>query len=313
MSRRHLFNVSPLVPKSLSALVPFLFLLLLPSCDTAKPEAIWLERGRGIGQVVYPRAITFDPVSEGFYIVDRTAHIQRLDHEGNAVVDWQMPEWSAGKPVGLSVGPDGNLWVPDTHYSRVVVYTPDGHEVRRFGENGRETGQFLLPTDIAFDDAGNVYVAEYGGNDRITVLDADGKVLRIIGSYGTDDGQFQRPQSIAIVGDELYIADAINHRIAVFGTDGSFRRNLGKQGNDLGELNFPYGLDIHPDGDLVVTEYGNNRVQKLDRFNGESRGIWGSAGRGRGQLAYPWASAVDDDGRVVIVDAGNNRLQVTRF
>ncbi|MEM8874632.1 MAG: 6-bladed beta-propeller [Planctomycetota bacterium] len=290
-----------------------LVLLVALGCDGDKPEAVWLERGRGLGQVVYPRAITFDPVTGGFYVVDRTAHIQRLDADGNAVVDWQMPEWNAGKPVGLSVGPDGNLWVPDTHYSRVVIYSPEGEELRRFGANGYEPGQYLLPTDIAFDEAGNAYVAEYGGNDRITVLDPDGNVLRIIGSRGTDDGQFLRPQSILIVGDELFVADAINHRIAVFDLAGNFRRNLGSQGTGLGELNFPYGLDIHPDGDLVVTEFGNNRVQKLDRVTGASRGVWGSAGRGLGQLAYPWASAVDEQGRVVVIDAGNNRLQVIRF
>lgn len=50
--------------------------------------------------------------------------------------EWQMPQWKLGKPVGLSVGPDGNLWVPDTHYHRVVVYTPTGEKLREFGSFG---------------------------------------------------------------------------------------------------------------------------------------------------------------------------------
>ncbi|MEM6560702.1 MAG: hypothetical protein AAF656_03805, partial [Planctomycetota bacterium] len=241
-----------------------LIMLGLVGCDGDAPEAVWMERGRGVGQVVYPRAITFDPAGGGFYVVDRTAHVQRLDADGNAIGGWQMPEWNAGKPVGLGVGPDGNLWVPDTHYSRVIVYAPDGTERFRFGSNGDGPGEYRLPTDVAFDDAGNIYVAEYGGNDRITVLDPQLNVLRTIGTNGTADGQFQRPQSILVVGDELFVADAINHRIAVFGTDGTFRRNLASQGAEPGELNFPYGIDLHPDGDLIVTEYGNNRVQKLD-------------------------------------------------
>ena len=66
-------------------------------------------------------------------------------------------------------------------------------------------------------------------------------------------------------------------------------------------------------GRLVVCEFGNNRVQLIDKETGKGLGTWGSAGREPGQLAYPWAVAVDKDDRVVTVDAGNNRLQVFEF
>jgi DNA-binding beta-propeller fold protein YncE len=159
-----------------------------------------------------------------------------------------------------------------------------------------------------------VFVSEYGDNDRIQVFDRDsGKFLFQFGQFGNGDGQFSRPQSMVIIGDTLYITDSCNHRISVWTTQGSFVRNMCKIGSAGGELRFPYGLDVDSKGRLVVCEFGNNRVQLIDKETGKGLGTWGAGGREPGQLAYPWAVSVDKDDRVVAVDAGNNRLQVFEF
>ncbi len=299
----------------LTRLAPLLLLgLMLIGCrDRAKPEAIWCSTGIGPAQVVYPRGIAYSPSDDSFYVVDREARIQHLDRRGNYITGWRMPKWEQGKPVGLSVGPDGDVYVPDTHYHRVMVYSPSGELKRQWGSRGIDAGQFTYPTDIAFDAKGNVFVSEYGDNDRIQVFDQQGKFLYQFGKFGNGPGQFSRPQSIVISGDDLYVTDACNHRLEVFKTDGTFVRVMGKVGSDLGEFRFPYGLDIDSNGRLVVCEFGNNRVQLIDKESGRGLAAWGFAGRDPGELAYPWAIAIDKRGRVVTVDAGNNRLQVFEF
>jgi hypothetical protein len=67
------------------------------------------------------------------------------------------------------------------------------------------------------------------------------------------------------------------------------------------------------EGHLIVCEFGNNRVQMIDKETGKGLKTWGAAGRDPGQLAYPWGVIVDKRDRVVAVDAGNNRLQVFEF
>jgi DNA-binding beta-propeller fold protein YncE len=281
------------------------------SCRKAgEPEAIWCETGTGPCQVAYPRGIAYNQSDDTFFIVDRVARIQHLDHAGRYLGEWQMPEWQQGKPVGLTVAPDGNVWVADTHYHRVMVFTPQGKKIFQFGELGTEPGQFIYPTDIAFDAKGRIYVSEYGDNDRISVFDKDLKFLYQIGSFGQENGQFSRPQSMVLVGDLIYLTDACNHRICVFKSDGTWVRNMGHCGSAPGEFRFPYGMDMDRDGNLIVGEFGNNRVQKIDQQTGKSLEIWGRAGREPGELAYPWGVAVDKRDRVVAVDAGNNRLQV---
>jgi DNA-binding beta-propeller fold protein YncE len=67
------------------------------------------------------------------------------------------------------------------------------------------------------------------------------------------------------------------------------------------------------EGHLIVCEFGNNRVQMIDKESGKGIKTWGSGGHDPGQLAYPWAVAIDKRDRIVAVDAGNNRLQVFEF
>ena len=289
------------------------FIAILCGCgESNKPQAVWCETGTGPGEVVYPRAITYSASDDTFFIIDRVAHVQHLDHEGHCLAEWQMPEWKMGKPVGAAVGPDGNLWVPDTHYHRVVIYSPAGKLLKMFGHEGTGDGQFMLPTDIAFD-SGRVFVSEYGGNDRVQVFDRDWRKLYQFGHFGNGDGEFRRPQSMVIDHGLVFITDACNHRIAVFTTEGKWVRNMGSTGSGLGEFRFPYGLDEDREGHLIVCEFGNNRVQMIDKETGRGLKTWGSAGREPGQLAYPWGVAVDKRDRVVAVDAGNNRLQVFEF
>jgi ABC-type Fe3+ transport system permease subunit/sugar lactone lactonase YvrE len=286
---------------------------LLGCSRSTAPDAVWLDTGNGPGQTVYPRGIAYAEADDSFFVVDRQARIQHLDREGRFIAEWQTPKHLQGKPVGLTVGPDGNLYVPDTHYYRVLVYAPDGSLLHEWGTRGTGPGQFIYPTDVAFDSKGRIFVSEYGDHDRIQVFDSDGKYLFQFGSFGDGPGQFSRPQSMVIDDSLVYVADACNHRIAVYTTDGQFVRNMGSVGSCPGEFRFPYGLSIDSQKNLIVCEFGNNRVQKIDPKTGAGLAIWGRAGRAPGELAYPWGVAVDKHDRVVAVDAGNNRLQVFEF
>jgi DNA-binding beta-propeller fold protein YncE len=266
--------------------------------------------GQGEGEFEYPRAI--DIADDGtIYVVDKTGRIQQFTPGGKFINMFKMPQTESGKPTGISFGPDGNLYVADTHYHRVMVFSPKGEIIRQWGKFGQENGSFIFPTDVAFSGDGRIFVSEYGGNDRISVFDEQGDFKYAFGSEGTQNGQFERPSALCVdkSRNRLYVADACNHRIAVYDFNGVLKGYLGKPGVGIGELRYPYDLAILDDGTLVVCEYGNNRIQLFNPA-GQSLGVYGKAGRQPGQLAYPWGAAVDKKGNVFVVDAGNNRIQV---
>lgn len=288
---------------------------LLAACDDsrghepARVELTFGQTGLGPGEFSYPRAAVFGP-SQRLYVVDKAARVQCFTPAGGFVLEWRMPEWDAGKPTGLGVGPDGRIYVADTHYARIIIFEPDGRLVAQFGTHGDGPGQFMLPTDVAVDEGGYIYVSEYGGNDRISKFSPEREYLFSFGRPGAGPGELQRPQSLLLDDDNtLWFADACNHRICRFTRDGQFVSAFGESGTGIGQMRFPYGIDRLSDGTLVVCEYGNNRLQRFDR-TGCSLGVWGRPGRRVGELAYPWALAVGPQDRIFVVDSGNNRIQV---
>jgi DNA-binding beta-propeller fold protein YncE len=276
-------------------------------------EAVWGQRGLAAGRFQKPRAMAID-AQDRIYVVDMTARIQVFDAEGHYLRGWQTPEHSVGRPTGLSIASNGDLRVADTHYHRLLEYSPDGTLRKTIGgESGQGPGQFGLVTDVVEDSQGNLYISEYGDCDRIQKLSSDGQFLLEWGGHGSEPGQFARPQGLAIDReDHIWVADAGNHRIQVFDTQGKLLRLWGSQGTGLGQLYYPYDLVLAGDGTVYVVEYGNSRVQRFTR-EGHSLGCWGTEGRGKGQLFNPWALVCDSRGEIHVLDTNNHRVQKIRM
>ena len=276
------------------------------------PQLVWGSLGAGDGQFSKPRAIAIDDQDQ-LYIVDMTARIQVFDVDGNFIRSWRTPEHNVGRPTGLTFDTiDGNLLVADTHYNRVLTYTPTGQlliDHTLGGTMGQAPGEFGLVSDVVRDASHNFYVSEYGEFDRIQKLGPDGKFILQWGGHGTDAGQFMRPQHLEVDADGMvWVADACNHRIQVFDPTGKLINVWGAQGSDVGQIYYPYCLVLDGKEHVYVCEYGNHRVQKFT-LDGKSVGCWGSAGRKPGQLNTPWALVLDSRDRVHVLDSMNHRVQ----
>lgn len=281
-------------------------------------ETVWGRRGVSDGRFQKPRAMAIDQ-QDRIYVIDMTARIQVFDFhpkakpQGRFLRMWQTPAKKAGKPTGLSVTRDGRILVADTHYFRLLVYSPNGELLDTIGGTfGQEPGQFGLVTDVVEDRQGNFYIGEYGEYDRIQKFSPGGEFLLQWGSPGSQPGQFARPQNLAIdPNDRIWVADACNHRVQVFDTEGRLLSLWGVQGRRPGELLYPYDLVIAPDESVYISEFGNHRIQRFTS-DGRSLGCWGLHGRGEGQLANPWALVRDSRGRIHVLDTGNHRVQKIR-
>ncbi len=268
------------------------------------------DTGLGWGDFSYPRAIASSADSH-IFVADKSGRIQRFDASGRFEAGWWMQEWTYGKPIGMTVHPDGRLFVADTHYHRVMIYDADGHLLDRFGGGGDGPGQFRLVTDVAVDAEGFIYVGEYGGNDRISKFAPDLTFLKHLGAEPIAGARLSRPAALVVDGDTLWIADACNHRIVHLTLDGRFLTSFGSVGTQPGQMRWPYGIDLCRDGTLLVSEFGNHRLQWFDR-SGKSVKTWGGSGRQLGTLYSPWGVDEAPNGNIYVLDSLNNRVQIIR-
>ena len=134
------------------------------------------------------------------------------------------------------------------------------------GDSGN--GQFASGHGgVAFDNEGNLVVADFG-NHRVQVLRySDGAHVRTIGSAGSDSGQFKCPSGVAFdAAGHIVVVEYSNHRVQVLRySDGAHVCTFGSLGSDNGQFSNPRGgIAIDSDGRIVVADSSNNRVQVLE-------------------------------------------------
>lgn len=100
--------------------------------------------------------------------------------------------------------------------------------VRTIGEleAKNENVAFNLPSDIALDKDGNIYILD-SGNHRIQKFSPDGVYLATLGRKGQGPGEFVYPESIDIDGSGfIYVSDPNNQKIQVLTPEGKESRTI---------------------------------------------------------------------------------------
>jgi DNA-binding beta-propeller fold protein YncE len=82
----------------------------------------------------------------------------------------------------------------------------------------------------------------------------------------------------------------------------------GGKGTGKGEFDSPSGIAVDSNGNVLVADTGNGRIEKFSPTSTFISTI-GMKGAGNGQLGAPNGIAVDRNGNVYIADAGNHRVQ----
>jgi DNA-binding beta-propeller fold protein YncE len=172
-------------------------------------------------------------------------------------------------PGGIAIDAENRLlYVVDTGNDVVRVYDADSLKMlRTIGTAGKkhtlsDPGTFSLPTNVAVDGEGNVYVTDTF-NNRVEIFDADGEFLSQFGKHGDGVGQFERPKGIAIDCDgHIWVVDAAQDRVKVFNREGQLLIYFGEHGEYPGRFMGAYAIAMDPkDHRVVISETFPGRVQ----------------------------------------------------
>lgn len=224
-------------------------------------------------------------------------------------------EGQLSRPWGVCCDKDGNIIVGDRRNNRIQVFLPDGSFKFSFGEKGSADGQLELPAGLTTDRQNRIIVADKD-NHRIQIFSSAGRFLLKFGSYGRELGEFQYPWDVAVnsIGN-IVVTDTRNHRIQMFTSNGHFLTKFTFDDNyydrHLKSHTTPRGICFTPIGDILVTDFENHRVIKLDGNLNVIKMIKGREGDHEiHEFNRPSGLCCDDYGRVVIADSKNQRVLV---
>jgi DNA-binding beta-propeller fold protein YncE len=94
----------------------------------------------------------------------------------------------------------------------------------------------------------------------------------------------------------------------VFDPNGKFQYKFGSTGSGDGELNRPAGIAVEKNGNVIVVDSGNSRLQVFSP-EGKLLAQCGKAGSGDGEFNQPWGITTDKDGNIYVADWKNHRVQ----
>ena len=198
--------------------------------------------------------------------------------------DWIFPSTggpATGAPLGnvtsLALDSAGLLYIADPQNNAVFridssgnISVFAGNGLQGFsGEGGAATSASLsLPTGIAFDGAGNLYITDQG-NQRIRKVTTDGTIHTIAGTgqSGFLDGpalsaKMQNPACIYVdAPGNLYFTDNGNNRIRKIDLTGNISTIAGD--GTTATLNNPKDFAFDAAGNLYIADFGNSLIKKL--------------------------------------------------
>jgi sugar lactone lactonase YvrE len=161
-------------------------------------------------------------------VLARSQHpVIMFDSAGRFITSWGEGVFS-GFVHGMTIAPDGNVWIADSGLHEVTAHSLGGELLRTFGDREFPAPTFYgrpfnMPTGVAFASNGDFYVSDGYGNRRVHRFSADGSLLSSWGEAGSGPGQFAIVHFIAIDDcDRVYVADRENDRVQIFEADGSF-------------------------------------------------------------------------------------------
>jgi sugar lactone lactonase YvrE len=240
-------------------------------------------------------------------------------------------------PSGITMAPSGNIFVADYANNNIRLVTPSGlvsaHAENTAAEIAANNQKFTQPFSIFANSDGSIFTADSGshrikvsGPDGSNCLTYAGSTIGNVFSLIATSGKLNEPTGFVANanGSIYYIADRRNNHIKKYdavngltlfaGNALGTANNAGGTGGAAG-FNQPIGIALDTDGNVYVTDWGNNNIRKITPAGLTSvLAGTGSAGDAVGpgnvsSFRNPIGIAVDANKNVYVVDSGNHKIK----
>ncbi len=212
-------------------------------------------------------------------------------------------------PDNMAFDSKGVMYLTDSdgaHHSRILRISDDGTVLWSWDQFGYVKGARNGPEGIAIDGAGTVLVTD-GAASKVLEIFPGGKIVRTLGNGAV---RFDDLGHVAIdAAGTIYVSEAGPNRISKFSETGSLLAQWHRpKGNSINAWGGPETIATQPDGNLVVEDWANRRIEILSP-DGATVTIFGKAGSGDGEFLNSAGLGVDARGNIYVADAGLHRVQ----
>ena len=204
-------------------------------------------------------------------------------------------------PARVAADAAGNRYVTDPAAGRVAVFDA-------FGQLRAVHDGFAGPLAIAVGGDGRIYLGEEAAGS-VTVFDAAWNRLYQLGAGA---GEFSLPGQLAVdplAPDTVYVADSPANLVRVYHgavAAGSF----GGAGAGDGQFDFPAGVAVRTNGEVLVVDQNNDRVEVFTNGVFVRKFSLGSGGMFGGPSGRSQALCVDGAGRAFVADSLQGTVKV---
>ena len=164
------------------------------------------------------------------------------------------------------------------------------------------------PYGVGVNSDGNIFISELKGGLRVT--DKEGNVVQPIQT--AIESLHLEPIDVSIgLNDQIVLLDWYRERfrVVVLNKKGELIKSFGSRGSEPGQFAQPFGIDVDREGNIIVGDTYNHRIQVFDN-DGSFVRSFGSFGSSEDQLNKPYRVTVDGEGNIVICDGLNHRIKV---